>query len=42
VASFRNVIALDSTDASAYNYIGYLFADKGIHLDESVELVKKA
>jgi len=42
VAAFKRVIALDSTDGSAYNYIGYLFADKGIHLEESLELIKKA
>ena len=38
----REAIKTDNKHANAYNYLGYLFADKGINLDEAVELVKKA
>lgn len=38
----REVISLNPEHANALNYLGYTFADKGIHLDEALELVQKA
>ncbi|MEK7364984.1 MAG: tetratricopeptide repeat protein, partial [candidate division NC10 bacterium] len=35
-------IALDPKHAEAYNYVGYMYAEKGINLDEAVVLIKKA
>lgn len=42
VVLFRKSIELDPERAGAYNYLGYMWADKGIHLDEAHELIKKA
>ncbi len=33
---------MDSKHADAYNYLGYMFAEEGIHLEESVSLIEKA
>lgn len=41
-ALFRKSIELDPNRHSAYNYLGYMWADKGIHLEEAYELIKKA
>lgn len=38
----KTVIRLAPDHADALNYIGYTYADKGIHLDEAEKLVKKA
>jgi tetratricopeptide (TPR) repeat protein len=40
--TFRKVLALDPKYADAYNYLGYMFADEGIKLEESVALITKA
>jgi tetratricopeptide (TPR) repeat protein len=42
VRRMREVISLNPEYANALNYLGYSFADKGIHLDEALELVQKA
>ncbi len=42
VGRMREVITLNPEHADALNYLGYTFADKGIHLDEALELVQKA
>src|SRR5262249_15121845 len=42
VSEFRRVIALDPKHAEAYNYVGYMFAEKGIRLDEAEGLIRKA
>ena len=42
IAVFRRVIELRDDYADAYNYIGYMYAEKGIHLNEALELVQKA
>ncbi len=42
IASMRGVIAKDQTFSSAYNYLGYLYAERGENLDEAEELIKKA
>ena len=39
---FRKCIELNPEHADAYNYLGYMYADDGINLDEAVSLVKKA
>ena len=38
----RLVISLEPENAEALNYLGYTYADKGIHLDEAEGLVRKA
>jgi tetratricopeptide (TPR) repeat protein len=39
---FRKGLALDPDNASIGNYLGYMFADRGVNLDEAVTLLKKA
>jgi tetratricopeptide (TPR) repeat protein len=39
---FRAVIAAEPDNASALNYLGYMFADRGVNLDEAKELIEKA
>jgi len=41
-AAFRKVLALDDAHAPALNYLGYMLADRGERLDESVAYLKKA
>jgi tetratricopeptide (TPR) repeat protein len=36
------VISLDPKHAEAYNYVGYMYAEKGINLDEAIRLIDKA
>jgi len=36
------VLALNPEHADALNYLGYTYADKGIHLDEAEAMIKKA
>ncbi len=40
--AFRRTLKMDPKHADAYNYLGYMFAEEGIHLEESVTLIKKA
>jgi tetratricopeptide (TPR) repeat protein len=40
--AFRRALELNPGSANSLNYLGYMFADRGIHLDESVELIQKA
>jgi len=42
VAEFRKVIAAEPENASALNYLGYMFADRGVNLEEAQQLVEKA
>lgn len=42
VATMREVIRVEPENAAAYNYLGYLFADRGTNLDEAERLIKKA
>jgi len=42
VATMRQVIAVDDTNATALNYVGYSYAEKGERLDEAEALIKKA
>jgi len=41
-AAIRQVLVRDSTNAPALNYLGYMLADRGERLDESVSLVTQA
>jgi len=41
-AAFKQLIAIDPENAPALNYLGYMLAERGERLDESVEYVKKA
>jgi tetratricopeptide (TPR) repeat protein len=38
----KQSIALDPTSSQAYNYLGYMWVDRGERLDEAGELIKKA
>jgi tetratricopeptide (TPR) repeat protein len=41
-AAFRQLLAHDPENAAALNYLGYMLAERGERLDESVTFVKKA
>jgi tetratricopeptide (TPR) repeat protein len=38
----ETILTIDPQHADALNYIGYTYADKGIHLDRAQELIEKA
>ena len=42
VSSLELAIKYNPKSARAYNYLGYLYADKGIHIEESYSLIRKA
>jgi len=39
---FKKVLAVDPSNASAANYLGYMLADRGVRLEESVKYIQKA
>lgn len=39
---FKQVLAIDPLNAAAANYLGYMLADRGVRLEESVGYIKKA
>jgi tetratricopeptide (TPR) repeat protein len=39
---FHKAIELAPERPDAYNYLGYMWADKGVHLEESLALIQKA
>jgi tetratricopeptide (TPR) repeat protein len=41
-AEFRKVLELNPDNASALNYLGYMFADRNVRLAEAQELIQKA
>jgi tetratricopeptide (TPR) repeat protein len=41
-AEFRKVLAMDSENSSALNYLGYMLADRNERLDEAQKMVGKA
>jgi tetratricopeptide (TPR) repeat protein len=41
-AAFRQLLAREPAHAPALNYLGYMLADRGVRLSESVELIKRA
>lgn len=42
VAAFRKTIELNPGHSNALNYLGYMFADRGINLEEAEDLIKQA
>ncbi len=42
IRTFEKLLSVDPEYTLALNYLGYLFADKGIRLDESLTMLKKA
>ncbi len=42
VQAMRKTIELDAKHANALNYLGYTYADKGIELDQAVDLIRRA
>ncbi len=41
-ASFRKVLANDPQNPTVLNYLGYMFADRGVRLPEATSLIRKA
>lgn len=41
-AAFRKVLDLNPDNASAMNYLGYMFADRNVRIEEAHELITKA
>lgn len=39
---FKKVLAADPLNADAFNYLGYMLADRGVQLSQSVVYIKKA
>jgi tetratricopeptide (TPR) repeat protein len=42
VPPFQEAIRLNPKNADAMNYLGYLWTDQGIRLDEAIDLIRKA
>lgn len=42
VETFRTIIEANPEDAFALNYLGYMYAEKGINLEEAVQLLLRA
>lgn len=38
----KKILTMDKDHAGALNYVGYTYADQGIHLDEALELIERA
>jgi Tfp pilus assembly protein PilF len=38
----KTILRIDPKDASALNYLGYTYAEMGIHLDQALKLVQRA
>lgn len=41
-ATFRKILEMNPSHAQSLNYLGYMLADRGVQLQESVELIKRA
>jgi tetratricopeptide (TPR) repeat protein len=41
-AQFKKVLAVDPLNSAAANYLGYMLADRGVRLEESVRYIQKA
>lgn len=39
---FKNLLTREPANAPALNYLGYMYADSGVHLQESLELIQRA
>jgi tetratricopeptide (TPR) repeat protein len=42
VTEFRSLLQKEPDNAAALNYLGYMFADRDVHLDEALKLVSRA
>lgn len=42
ISSMRKVVELDPQHSSAFNYLGYIYAESGENLDEAEQLIKRA
>jgi tetratricopeptide (TPR) repeat protein len=42
IKQMKQVLLLDPKDAQALNYLGYSYAEMGIHLEEALNLIKQA
>ncbi|NWH04285.1 tetratricopeptide repeat protein [Desulfobacter latus] len=42
IETMNTIIRIDPKHASALNYLGYTYAEMGIHLDQALELVQRA
>lgn len=42
ISRMKRVLALDPKDAQALNYLGYTYAEMGIHLEEALKYIKLA
>jgi tetratricopeptide (TPR) repeat protein len=42
IQAMRMVLKLEPDHAEALNFIGYMYADRGIHLDEAEKLIRRA
>ncbi len=42
VKQMEKAIELDSNHANALNYLGYTYAEKGVHLNEAIDLINRA
>ncbi|MBU2228533.1 MAG: tetratricopeptide repeat protein, partial [Proteobacteria bacterium] len=42
IAAMREVLRVEPDHADALNFIGYLYADRGINLDEAEQMIHKA
>ncbi len=42
IETMERVLEIDPDHADALNYIGYTYADKGIHLDQAEEMIRRA
>ena len=41
-SKFRELLKIDPNNAGALNYLGYMFADRSVHLDEAHDLIQRA
>ena len=41
-AEYKKALAIDPQNATVLNDLGYMYADRGIHLDEALKMVQKA
>lgn len=42
IQTMQTIIQLDPENVSALNYLGYTYADMGVHLDQALDLIQRA
>jgi tetratricopeptide (TPR) repeat protein len=42
IAQMKKVLEIEPNHADSLNYIGYTYAEKGIHLDEALDMIQRA